>query len=153
MHPIQVDDEVFRFLKRHAEPLVDTPNTVLRRLLLNRDAAEPGPRSSPSPDAGRSTGASSVFRPRLGMPASLEQILEVADLVIRGSRDRLDATHDVARRRGVAFQTVLDKYTRQLGIDTARFDLLLSKDGHEELRRLLLHRFPKYADQIRKVLG
>jgi hypothetical protein len=30
---IEVDDEVFEMLKGHAEPFVDTPNTVLRRLL------------------------------------------------------------------------------------------------------------------------
>lgn len=30
---IDIDDEVFEILKRSAEPFVDTPNTVLRRLL------------------------------------------------------------------------------------------------------------------------
>jgi negative regulator of replication initiation len=30
---IEIDDEVFEALKSHAEPLIDTPNTVLRRLL------------------------------------------------------------------------------------------------------------------------
>jgi hypothetical protein len=30
---IDVDEDVFELLKQHAEPLVDTPNTVLRRLL------------------------------------------------------------------------------------------------------------------------
>lgn len=30
---IELDDEVFDFLKSQAEPFVDTPNTVLRRLL------------------------------------------------------------------------------------------------------------------------
>ncbi|MEU6970803.1 hypothetical protein AB0A71_24290 [Kitasatospora aureofaciens] len=36
---IEIDDEVFAFLQQHSEPLVDTPNDVLRRLLL--DEAEP----------------------------------------------------------------------------------------------------------------
>ncbi|MFI9276105.1 hypothetical protein ACIGXM_36305 [Kitasatospora sp. NPDC052896] len=31
---IEIDDEVFAFLQQHSEPLVDTPNDVLRRLLL-----------------------------------------------------------------------------------------------------------------------
>lgn len=31
---IEIDEEVFDALKRHAEPFVDTPNDVLRRLLL-----------------------------------------------------------------------------------------------------------------------
>ena len=30
---IRIDDDVFDELKRHAEPFVDTPNTVLRRIL------------------------------------------------------------------------------------------------------------------------
>jgi hypothetical protein len=38
---IRVDDEVLEGLKRHAEPFVDTPNSVLRRMLgLPRKAAE-----------------------------------------------------------------------------------------------------------------
>jgi hypothetical protein len=38
---IEVDDEVFAFLQQHCEPLVDTPNDVLRRLLLNAEAEDP----------------------------------------------------------------------------------------------------------------
>ncbi len=33
MHRIEVDDDVFAQLQQLAEPLVDTPNTVIRRLL------------------------------------------------------------------------------------------------------------------------
>lgn len=35
MRTIEVDNEVFAYLQRHSEPLVDTPNDVLRRELLN----------------------------------------------------------------------------------------------------------------------
>jgi hypothetical protein len=38
---IEVDDEVFAFLQQHCEPLVDTPNDVLRRLLLSGEPVEP----------------------------------------------------------------------------------------------------------------
>jgi hypothetical protein len=34
MPEIEVDDDVIKFLKKHAEPFEDTPNSVLRRLLL-----------------------------------------------------------------------------------------------------------------------
>lgn len=38
---IEIDDDVFAALQRHAEPLVDTPNDVLRRLLsLDNEQAE-----------------------------------------------------------------------------------------------------------------
>ena len=43
---IDTDDEVFEVLKRHAEPFVDTPNTVLRRL-LGIDQAGSRPASTP----------------------------------------------------------------------------------------------------------
>jgi hypothetical protein len=40
MRQIEVDDDVFGHLKDHAEPFVDDPNTVLRRLLgLDADHA------------------------------------------------------------------------------------------------------------------
>jgi hypothetical protein len=34
MKKIEIDDDIFKFLKEHAEPLADSPNSVLRRLLL-----------------------------------------------------------------------------------------------------------------------
>lgn len=37
---IEIDDEVMEELKRHAEPFVDTPNDVLRRLVLNTEAGD-----------------------------------------------------------------------------------------------------------------
>jgi len=38
MVKIDVDPEVFSFLQEHARPFVDTPNDVLRNLLLSREA-------------------------------------------------------------------------------------------------------------------
>lgn len=45
-HSIQVDDDVFRELQRHAEPLVDDANSVLRKILelTNTDVAQPSPK-------------------------------------------------------------------------------------------------------------
>ena len=34
MHEIEIDDAVWNHLKKFAEPFVDTPNSVLRRLLF-----------------------------------------------------------------------------------------------------------------------
>jgi hypothetical protein len=39
---IRIDDKVFEALKAHAEPLVDTPNSVLRRLLGIAESVERG---------------------------------------------------------------------------------------------------------------
>jgi len=42
-HTITVDAEVFERLQREAQPLIDTPNSVLRRLLaLDSTTARPG---------------------------------------------------------------------------------------------------------------
>ena len=41
MYQIEVDKEVYNFLKQHAEPFKDTPNSVLRRFLpLKSDKVE-----------------------------------------------------------------------------------------------------------------
>lgn len=43
---IDTDDEVFEVIKKHAEPFVDTPNTVLRRLLGIDQAKGPTPETA-----------------------------------------------------------------------------------------------------------
>jgi hypothetical protein len=49
---IEIDDETFEFLKQNAEPLVDSPSTVLRRLLeLDRNPTEPTSLSKPAQEA------------------------------------------------------------------------------------------------------
>ncbi len=43
-HRLDVDDDVFEILTKHSEPLVDTPNTVLRRLLgIDQAESRPAP--------------------------------------------------------------------------------------------------------------
>ncbi len=68
MPNIRIDREVYRSLQRRAEPFVDTPNGVLRRLLgldpvagTPATAAEPGGRPEPdamSPEPARGSNAS-----------------------------------------------------------------------------------------------
>jgi hypothetical protein len=54
---IEIDDEVFGFLQGKAKPFVDTPNSVLRRLLGFDSTADQGaaPEDSPSPQLDEST--------------------------------------------------------------------------------------------------
>lgn len=50
---IDIDDEIFELLKNNAEPLVDTPSSVLRRLLgLDANGATPAP-APPKGDASK----------------------------------------------------------------------------------------------------
>lgn len=56
---IEVDDDVFDYLKSNAEPFVDTPNSVLRRLLgititsADKPAPSAAPVTAPAPTAQR----------------------------------------------------------------------------------------------------
>ena len=141
-HQVEVDDEVFAFVKSHAEPLVDTFNTSLRRLLPLSGATVQKRQIVPS-----SPVAGTLSFPG-GTPQALRQIIEVAVLVFGGAYTRQSATHAVAKRHGVAPQTVLDKYCRQLGLTASQFDRLLDQAGHGELKQLLQFKFPGHQEAI-----
>jgi Mrr restriction endonuclease-like protein/SeqA-like protein len=46
MKTIEIDDDLLELLKRHAEPFVDTPNDVLRRLLFDEDESSTSGRAA-----------------------------------------------------------------------------------------------------------
>lgn len=146
MHRIEVDDKLLTFLKKEAEPFVDTPNTVLRRLLLNDDSSR-----AAAYEAETSPGSALPEIPA-GTPKALEQVLEVVRLVKTSSRSRVDATHLVANRHHIAFQTVLDKYCRQLGFTASEFDDLLRSPGLTELKQVLKKRFSRHSDLVEAYL-
>jgi hypothetical protein len=148
MYQIEVDDEVFSYLQRKAQPFLDTPNTVLRRELLLKQStrasgstllrAEKTPNSLPIP---------------AGTPKALREILEVVHQVRISRSTRSDATKDVARRLGVGYTTVMDKYTRQLGLTTSEFDRLLDHDQLPQLKSLLKERFRAHSDIVDQLLA
>src|SRR4051794_26048577 len=49
MPTIEIDDDIYAVLQHHGRPFVDTPNDVLRRLLLDADASALSP-PAPSTD-------------------------------------------------------------------------------------------------------
>jgi uncharacterized protein YfbU (UPF0304 family) len=144
---IDVDEEVYDYLKEKAEPFTDTPNTVLRRLLFMDNKQNP-PKRADAQEIVESTDNDI----KGWVPAALRQTLEVIRLVING-QSRPGATHLVAKRHNIAPQTVLDKYCRQLGIDASKFDYLLEQPGRTELTQLLIKNFPKHGDLVRKYVG
>lgn len=144
---IEIDEEVFDFLKRKAEPFVDTPNSVLRRLLLNKNVSQ----AEPLQVTAKQEPETEAF-PR-GTPVALQHILEVIRLVKDGSYSRNSATNFVARKHKVASQTVQDKYGRQLGLTANDFDRLLSQPQSDEMITLLVKKFPSHGDLIRNYLG
>ncbi|MHB8311606.1 MAG: hypothetical protein ACYDCY_14740 [Metallibacterium sp.] len=135
-HQVEVDDEVFAFVKSHAEPLVDTFNSSLRRLL---------PFNTVKPVKAAITLAESSSSFPSGTPQALRQILEVAALVRGGAYARTSATRFVAKQHRVATQTVQDKYARQMGLTTNQFDHLLEQSDRKELKCLLRSKFPEHS--------
>lgn len=153
LHQVEVDDEVFQFVKRHAEPLVDTFNSALRRLLPLDGRSRGSTRLSSSPQGTPARSLSVLPSFSSGTPQALRQILEVAHLVRGGAYTRTAATSFVAKQHNVFPQTVLDKYCRQLELTASQFDRLLEQEVATDLRTLLKSKFPGHGEIIDQVLG
>lgn len=145
---IEIDEEVFGFLQKKARPFIDTPNDVLRRLLLRTPLNMPiGELYGPRP-------AEEVFSmlPK-DLPKALAHTIQVAYLVWFRKMPRSKATSLVATYHGVAPQTIIDKYCRQLDLTANQFDMLLREDDLTTLKKLLQKKFPDYFDIIRVFLS
>ena len=140
MHQIEVDGEVYDFLKKNAEPFVDTPNKVLRRFLPLHNIETESQRKDDIPE----------FRP--GVPEALAQILQVMYLVKNKDFGRVQATREVAEARGITYQAVIDKYTRQLGKKAYEIDELLTDSNMNELKEILKEEFPRFVHDVDKIL-
>jgi negative regulator of replication initiation len=138
MYSIEVDEKIWTYLQQHAEPLVDTPNSVLTRLLFGENDKE-----------GEDV---SVFKiPSVsvkGSPKSLAQILEVVYEMEVNGYTRIQATNRVAKKRGTAPQTITDKYCRQLNKRAHEIDELLNEPGYEQFRELLKSKFSDHEGVI-----
>jgi hypothetical protein len=149
-HQVEVDDDVFLFVKAHAEPLVDTFNSTLRRLLLV--SYQQPPSKIPEKNAVQSAPVALLPSTFKHLPQALQHILEVVRLVRDGSYSRTAATQYVARQYKVFPQTVLDKYCRQLGLTASQFDKLLEESSHNELKKMLKTKFSDYSSEIDELL-
>jgi negative regulator of replication initiation len=147
MHQVEVDDEVFSFVKTRAEPLIDTFNSALRRLLLPRGASRVGT----APHGPLADDAATPSFPT-ATPMALRHIVEVVRLVRGAGYTRNDATHVVAKRYGVSPQTVTDKFGRQLDLTVAQFDQLLEQEDLAELRTKLRSKFSDQTETIDHLL-
>jgi endonuclease III-like uncharacterized protein len=142
-YKIDVDEDVWNFLKKHAEPFEDTPNTVLKRLLRV---------SGNGPAKTRDLLTSHITKAEIpkfssSAPAALQQILEMIFLVRKLGYTRTEATNLVAERRKIAPQTVIDKYCRQLNKQAYEIDRLL-EENLDELKTLLEKHFFNHHDVI-----
>ena len=75
MHTIDIDQGVLDYLKSQAEPFTDTPNDVLRRLLLGKTSSEKLAQFKP-----REASSPNLPPVPAGTPRALEHILQVVYL-------------------------------------------------------------------------
>jgi hypothetical protein len=98
MPTIRIDDDVFEGLKKLAEPFVDTPGVVIRRLLIEKGVLKESaprirPTSTPRPAAER------VLTPQLTAQTVYEQFLLVTlETDFGGSGDKRRVTQAVIER-------------------------------------------------------
>ena len=138
MYSIEIDEKVWEFLKKHAEPFIDTPNSVLNQILF-------GASKEPDEQACVSTVPSVSVK---GTPKSLAQILEVIYEMEVNGYARTEATNRVAQKRGTTPQTITDKYCRQIGKKAHEVDQLLSESGYKQFKALLKSKFIHHAQVI-----
>lgn len=139
MEKIEIDGDVFAFLRSKVRNFNETPNSVLRRE-LGLDQKPVVTKIRPFEPSTGSIPASA--------PAALAQIVEVVELVRIHGLDRITATLRVAERLEVARETVGDKYGRQMDLSTQEFDALLKEKDLGRLRAKLIQKFPRYERVI-----
>ena len=140
MHKIEVDEDVWAFMKKHAEPFEDSPNSVLRRLLLAANYKSICPQNEYNINNEMPTFPA-------GVPLSLQQILEVAYAVKKLGYTRNEATNLVSKKRGIAPQTVIDKYCRRLNKKAFEIDNLLYQN-FDKFKTLLENNFINHRENI-----
>ncbi len=133
-HLIEVDDRVFKYLQSHAEPLIDTPNSVLTKLLFDEERI-----------------VIQTKKPSIsvsGLPKSLAYVLEVICEIEMNGHSRLEATKIVAERNDTVPTTVMDKYARQLNLKAMEVDDLLKEPGFIEFKNILANKYSTYKELI-----
>jgi len=149
MHTIDIDQEVLDYLKSKAEPFTDAPNDVLRRLLFGKTSSENLAQFKP-----RKAESHNLPPVPAGTPKALEHILQVVYMTHFSGVPRSKATKDVAKMHGgIAPQTVLDKYCRQLNLKASEFDRLVAKPGLSDLKEILYGKFNGHREIIDNYLN
>jgi hypothetical protein len=151
MYRIEVDEDVYEFLKKHAEPFVDKDeNSVLRKLLLGKKVV-PAKKEVEFRANGKNSGNSPDLP--AGIPDGLGYILEIVYLLKKGiTNSRIEATKMVAERHNIKYSTVAEKYAQQLDKSADDIDRMLDDIEYIELRNVLKARSPKYNGVIKNIL-
>jgi len=141
MHTIEVDDEVYSYLESKVKHFQESANAVLRREFRLDDHTS------------SSSGVQATYQFPPGTPKALGQILQVVYLMRTEGLSRFKATHKVANHYEVAPQTVIDKYTRQLGLTATDFDRLLAESDRTNFIKYLNNKFTGYESLIKQYVS
>lgn len=138
MYSIEIDEKIWHLLQQNAEPFVDTPNSVLNRLINSKEKKQEE--------------VTPLFElPSVsveGLPKALSQILEVVYEMQVNGFSRTQATNRVAKKLGTAPQTITDKYCRQLGKRAHEIDELLTEPEFSQFKDLLASKFANHRGII-----
>lgn len=140
MLPIEVDEEVYSFLKKYST-FEDTPNSVIRRLLRLK-----GNKIIPESNEDRIFPDFSASTPK-----ALIEIIQMMCLVKKKGYTREGATRLVADLNSIAIPTVQDKYCRQLHKNAHEIDELLADENLEGFRNILIQKFPSHIELINEI--
>ena len=121
MPTIRIEDEVLEGLKKLAEPFVDTPSAVIRRLLIEKGILAEMP-ARPRPSRTTSVGSGKVLTSQLTPQLIYEQFLLVTLEKDFGGR---------GDKRGVT-QTVIERMVRQGFIGPADLELVATGETKAE---------------------
>jgi hypothetical protein len=93
MPTLRVDDEVYEALKKLAEPFVDTPNSVIRRLLVEKGHVA-------KPSAKRASSSAPIDPELEPTPQAVyeEFLLKVLDEQFKGRGDKRSVTHAIIEK-------------------------------------------------------
>jgi hypothetical protein len=138
MFSIDIDERIWKYLQKQAEPFVDTPNTVLTRMLFNE---------TDHPIKKEAVAAIPSVNIQ-GLPKSLAQILEVVYEIEANGYPRTEATNRVAQKRGTAPQTITDKYCRQLNKKAHEIDEMLTEPGYAGFKDMLKNKYAGHENII-----
>jgi len=142
MKTIKIDDDIYEILKFNSEPFVDqTPNDVLRKLLLNRKSNSSQLFYNPVEKDLK------LYDLPYGTPNALSQVLNMIYLIKKYNYDRLKAVKLLSSRFSISPTTIIDKFTRQLNLISSKFDYLLQHNP-KTLQTILLNRFVNHKDII-----
>ncbi len=137
---IEIDQEIYDYLLKHSESFQDTPNSVIRRLLLRTHNMK-------TKNSKFKNQKIYLLQHPSHIPSALTQILDLVYLIKKFKISRREATNIIAENRNVYPQTIIDKYCRQLNLKANQVDKILGTDM-EEFYKIIMRKFFSHKSYI-----